>query len=450
MASVIYQIEVPNTEGPSKLLSLPAPQTVANWQWAQCPSGPDQPYTGYLPEVVQLESGKLLMGFLWRYPSDVSSADNEYGYAYSLSDDSGMTWEPPRWASEDSQSVGKPVVKASLGLAAIRSGLLTLNPMAGRPRWFASDNGHHWYQAGQDVVIPKDLLPGFDSLWEMWHPILIDRDAAGNATRLTETRWYKFNDPKTGRVRCRAGLWHSYPGENGEIGQVWEPRSLVLPEEWIGVSEVCLVRAKNGDLVAAVRTEPSPNPTDPTVGLDFDEFSGLGFSRSADNGATWSPVWLAYPYGRYHSSLVVLGDGTMVCCHVVNHAYIKSPDGLPRFGVEALVSPNHGISWDFDHRYILGAWKGLFGGNSLETYYSGARGTSSVVLDSGEILTVFGSGSRNTGPTINGDKGRVTHNDFCVVRWRVNPALGYDPNGIIGNANYYSYQRNNFDPTPIC
>ncbi|HLN31649.1 MAG TPA: hypothetical protein VK395_28165 [Gemmataceae bacterium] len=449
-SSVIYQIEVPNPDGPSKLLEHPAPRTLANLRWTQCPSGPNEPYTGYLPEVVQAESGKLLMGFQWRNPSTAPDT-NEYGYAYSLSDESGMVWEPPRWASDDSFFTDKPVVTGSLGLAAIRPGLLTLNAMAGHPRWFATNAGRHWYP-GQNVVLPQDLLPGFDSnpsRWEMWHPILIDRDA-GNVTRLTETRWYRFNDPSAGRVHCRAVLWHSYPDQNGEIGQKWEPSSLVLPKEWIGVSEVCLVRAKNNDLVAAVRTEPTidpPQPGDPTTDGSFDEYSGLGFSRSADNGATWSPVRLAYPYGRYHSSLVVLDDGTIVCCHVNNHTYIRSPDGLPRFGVEALVSKDHGYSWDFDHRYILWAWKGLIQGNPLQTFYSGAWGTSSIVLGSGEILTVFGTGYRNTGPNINN---RVTHNDFYVVRWKVDPTLTYDPNGIFNKADVYSYQRNNLDPTPIC
>src|SRR5271157_2235697 len=397
-SSVIYQIKVPNVAGPSELLRLDAPRTLANLQWTQCPSGEDQPYSGYYPEVVQLESGKLFMGFLWRFPSDVSSA-SEYRYAHSLSDASGMVWDPPQWAGDAPLSMcvtfphdgaDYPPVSGSFGLTSIRPGLLTINPPAGRQRWFASDNGGHWDPSDQAEVIPNDLLPGLmkDSQgnfkpWQTHHPILIDRDSSGNVTRWTQTLWYEVNEidpefPNEKRNLIRAGLWHSYPGNNGELGQTWDPSSLVLPKEWIGVGEVCLVRAKNGDLVAAVRTKARPNPMYPCVGLDFDEFSGLGFSRSTDNGATWSEVWLAYPYGRYHSSLVVLNDGTIVCCHVVNHAYLRSSDGLPRFGVEAIVSRNHGMpnSWDFDHRYILGAWKGRFGGNPEKTYFSGARYTS--------------------------------------------------------------------------
>jgi len=59
---------------------------------------------------------------------------------------------------------------------------------------------------------------------------------------------------------------------------------------------------------------------------------------------------MLYEYGRHHPSLVLMPDGDIVMTYVVRKGgYVDSKDGFPQFGVEAIVSHDHGRTWDLDH-----------------------------------------------------------------------------------------------------
>ena len=161
---------------------------------------------------------------------------------------------------------------------------------------------------------------------------------------------------------------------------------------WHGVNEVALIRAGNGDIVAACRTD---NPVR-FVG-ELDMYSGLGISISTDNGSSWSTLNHLYEYGRHHPSLVVLPSGHIVMTYVVRIGYTDARDGHPRFGIEAVISKDNGRTWDFDHKYILAYWTGQVTGRN--SWWGLSQTTSTVLLPDGSLLTTFCTGFRMNFPS---------------------------------------------------
>jgi hypothetical protein len=107
-------------------------------------------------------------------------------------------------------------------------------------------------------------------------------------------------------------------------GRTWEAET--VPASWRfnekhggktfvrGVSEGSVVRAKNGWLVAALRTDI------PVRYLDAphnDSLEGTGVSISTDDGKTWGPIKILFDAGRHHAHLLRLGDGRLVMTLIV-------------------------------------------------------------------------------------------------------------------------------------
>ena len=125
----------------------------------------------------------------------------------------------------------------------------------------------------------------------------------------------------------------------------------------------------------------------------IDHTKGLGISISTDDGQTWSAVGKLYDWGRHHPSLVLLPDGEIVMTYVVRNGYVNPPDGFPQFGIEAVVSRDHGHTWDLDHKYILHHWVGHIKAGPT-AWYPSSQSTSTIRLPDGVILTAFGTGYR--------------------------------------------------------
>ena len=145
-----------------------------------------------------------------------------------------------------------------------------------------------------------------------------------------------------------------------------EPR--FFPTEWRS-SEVSVVRAKNGDLVAALRTHlvdmPSPH----------DGWRAISTTWSSDNGKTWAEPRAFFRFGRVHANITVIPDGRLVMTHA---ARIGELDGRIYRGYEAVVSDDNGRTWDWEGRYIL------YRSND-PTMHS----PRTVVLNDGRLLTCF-------------------------------------------------------------
>ena len=97
---------------------------------------------------------------------------------------------------------------------------------------------------------------------------------------------------------------------------------------------------------------------------------------------------------------------------VVRLGYPDTDEGFPQFGVEAVVSHDHGQSWDLEHRYVLHRWSA--GRKDKVPWHRSVQQTSSVLLPDGTVYTAFGTYYRSE-PAEN-DLTRPL--DVGLVRWR--------------------------------
>ena len=80
--------------------------------------------------------------------------------------------------------------------------------------------------------------------------------------------------------------------------------------------------------------------------------------------------------------------------YVVRLGYPDTADGYPQYGIEAVLSPDHGKTWDLDHRYLLVTYRGTRAKKANAWWDAATQGTSSLTMPDGSILTAFGSGHR--------------------------------------------------------
>lgn len=341
-----------------------------------------------------------------------------HGYPHTAvlmtSSDRGETWSAPYDMRTDEQ--GNPTVPLQFGLAYLGGGrVMTLSGL------MSTDYGRTW---------PHTLtVPFTDNGKPMggWDPVFVDRDPqTGRVTRLLETGYTCAGNTPSG------GASQAYLRTSLDEGRTWSDTSAVAA--WEGVNEVAITRAGNGDLVAACRTVVPERFVNA-----LDHYEGLGVSLSGDNGQTWSGVNKLYDWGRHHPSMVLMPDGALVMTYVVRAGYVDAADGTPQFGIEAIVSRDHGQSWDLDHKYILASWKGNRTG--LTAWWASSQATSTLLLPDGSLLTAFGTGYRSRPNTDN----MPTPRDIGLVRWRLNDNSLNDDHQI-ADAPATSDLRNVFDP----
>jgi hypothetical protein len=182
---------------------------------------------------------------------------------------------------------------------------------------------------------------------------------------------------------------------NGEIAKAWIDE--VAPPQWKftvehngkkwlrGVSEGAIVRAANGDLVAALRTDMPPKYFD---GPHDDSLEGTAISISRDDGKTWSDMRFLFDAGRHHANLQRLPNGDLVCTLVVRDDIQGGKLVGHRRGCDALVSKDYGRTWNLDRRFELDRFEFL----RADGYWvDGMCGhVASVVLQDGHVLSAYG------------------------------------------------------------
>jgi hypothetical protein len=178
--------------------------------------------------------------------------------------------------------------------------------------------------------------------------------------------------------------------------------------QWDTFNEVALCRAANGNIVAGCRSHMPK-----WYAGRSDYFSGFGVSISRDNGATWSNVSMLYTFGRHHPCMVVMEKGEIVMTYVVRLGYPGDSEGFPQRGIEAVVSRDHGVTWDVGHLYVLNQWSGA-------EFLDAPQSTSTVCLPDGSIVTAYGAGY----PTkqSNGEpypSGQRTPHAIGLIKWRL-------------------------------
>jgi hypothetical protein len=322
----------------------------------------------------------------------------EYGpppvYTISrFSDDRGLTWSAPEsLRGRDGELLD---ARMSVGTTYLGNGQLMLDNELTSTRQFSIDGGRSW---GETVEYEK---PAAGEEIYHWDAPLIDRDVRGEITRLLEGRYRHTGrawDSGTGAY-SHAGL--RYSSDEGRTWSAFQPQP-----GWLGVNEVALIRAANGDIVAACRTD---NPQRFIGQLDL--HSGMGISISRDNGQTWSELDLLFDSGRHHPSMVLLPGGELLMTYAVRAGYEDSADGYPQYGIEAIISRDHGRTWALDRRYILATWRGSIQGENA--WWGLPQSTSTVQLPDGALLAAFGTGVRNQP----GQSACVM--DIALVRWAI-------------------------------
>ena len=383
-------------------VQLPAQFQIVTESWKRAVA---VPYLAYLPE-----KDRLLLLVNCDYPHHAEVL---------FSDDRGTTWSSPKPAIIGAD--GKPVAGLGTSLRYLGDGNVLLY---GNARWFSRDYGQTWKES-------VALAPASDGKpWYMWDPPLVERDAkTGKITRLVETGYTWFKPPEVKTAHQQAYLRFST-----DEGKTWGD-SAKIPQ-WEAVSEVALLRAANGNWVAACRTD-TPARMQPEV---IDHTEGLGISISTDAGRTWSEVRKLYDWGRHHPSRILLPGGEIVMTYVVRKGYVATPNGFPQFGIEAVVSRDHGQTWDLDHKYILHHWIGHIK-EGPTAWYPSSQATSTVRLPDDSLLTAFGTGYRCQDIV----PGKPAPRDVGLVRWRLNPKAGKTATKL-RDAPFDSELRNVFDP----
>ena len=174
----------------------------------------------------------------------------------------------------------------------------------------------------------------------------------------------------SGKARGPTG-WRAYSllRRSRDGGRTWN-EGIWLPPEW-QTSEGAVTRARDGALVVALRTAQPPNY--PSYS---DHWRRITTARSADEGRTWSDHQVHFKYGKVHSDLVTLRDGRLLLTYATRMGEL---DGRMYHGIEAVISRDHGRTWDWDHRFILFRWA------MHQTMHS----PCSLQLKDGRILTLF-------------------------------------------------------------
>jgi hypothetical protein len=322
--------------------------------------------------LAQMDNGEtILVGTAW------PQSDGLEQTLVTISGDGGSTWG-------DYIAI-QGIHTRPMELAYLGQGVVTFEAgdTTERFRLFSHDYGRTWTERLITPPAPNGLSLGFEG-----NP-LVDRDAQGNAVRIAQIGQ---------TLEGRSPHWkiNEYIRWSEDGGRTWSRVS--RPEAWrwtekrdsntrcYSGGEGSLVRAANGWIVAALRT------FGPLQLLDHlfheDSLEGTAVSISKDDGATWSSLQTIFEGGRHHPSLVRLPNGDLIMTVIRRVDLRDGKLGSYRRGCDAVISHDHGLTWDVAHLYVLDDFPFCAG----ENWVNGECGHQcATVLTDGSILTAYGN-----------------------------------------------------------
>ena len=336
--------------------------------------------------IAQMDNGELILAGV------VDQSSPREKTVLTFSSDGGETWPPL-------ERVGRTVYGRPMGLTWLGSGNLIFAAEAstggGMPmRFFSGDYGRTWRERQPLPVSRLGRRINTEGNY------LVDRDEHGAATAIAAFGWMGPADYHYPEDPAVGGFHWSSDG-----GRTWTDE--VCPAEWgwedefegttyrRGVSEGALVRAANGWIVAALRTDLAARH----MHLHNDNLEGIAVSISKDNGRTWCPMKVVFPAGKMHAHLLALRDGTLVMTYIVRQHIEAGRLASYTRGCDAVISRDNGLSWDTDHEIMLDRFE--LGDGTPFTLPCGHL--SSTRLDDGRIITCYGHYPSKGG---------------CLIRWR--------------------------------
>jgi hypothetical protein len=304
----------------------------------------------------------------------------------AFSQDGGATWSPFQAIPG---TKGRPQFLTWLGGGSLS--FVTEALGGGRQqRFFSNDYGRTWKES-IDHPGTRDGK-GFGLEGNGW----VDRDEKGAPKAILEIG-YHLDAGKSHPTGDFTGVFRrSVDGGKTWIDEVSPPQWKFTVEhngkKWLrGVSEGAVVRAANGDLVAALRTDMPPKYFE---GPHDDSLEGTAISISKDNGKTWSDLKFLFEAGRHHANLQRMPNGDLVCTLVVRDdiqagKLNKGELTSHRRGCDSLVSHDHGQTWNLDRRYELDSFEFLRPDGYWVDGVCGHIGA--VALNDGHMLAVYGN-----------------------------------------------------------
>ncbi len=277
------------------------------------------------PGLAQMDDGKLVL-----------TMRTQYGMRILFSEDEGMSWSQPR-----------PIPIGRCSPVNLGGAKLMLRGNEGN-LVISDDAGRTW---SDPEPIPP--IPGGTEFYP---------DLALNGLVEGDTVTFIFCT-----VDREKEWWRSFIRRYNVASHTWSDPQF-FSEAW-NSNEGSITRAKNGNLVAAFRfLKPgTPQPSD--------HWQGQFTIVSKDDGKTWSERSIHLAYGHVHQSLLPFPDGRILMTYA---SRIGELNGRTYHGIEAVMSHDHGKTWDWAHRYILFRWSSGY-----------IHGPQSVLLSDGRVLTSF-------------------------------------------------------------
>ena len=346
--------------------------------WRQVLKFPDSDHT--MPfGLVQMDNGEIAI--LCSREQQPPPGDRVVEPVIAFSQDGGATWSD---FTAIPGTKGRPQGLQWLGGGQLAFITEVFDKTNKPQRIFSSDYGRTWDQSMDHP--PTQEGRKFNVEGNAW----IDRDAKGMAKAILELGWHYEPGKSHPKDDATVVLRRSRDGGQTWVDEVTPPQWKFTAEhhgkQWLrGVSEGAIVRAKNGHLVAALRSDMPPRYFDEP---HDDSLEGTAISISQDDGKTWSEMNFLFDAGRHHANLQRLAGGDLVCTLIVRDDIQDGKLASHRRGCDALISKDHGQTWNLDRRYELDSFDYL---REDGYWVDGKCGhIGAVVLDDNHILSVYG------------------------------------------------------------